>query len=109
MTFHLSKFSRLNARSFTSDAACITLCGCPPFRHAASLMRNSRFRRDVRTLEEEEELWFDQDDDAEDGEGPPPMSDLLKHKLDADLDNIQKIWEHKKGELPSECWNDSSY
>ena len=68
-------------------------------------MKNSRFRRDVRTLEEEEELWFDQDDDAEDGEGPPPMSDLLKHKLDADLDNIQKIWEHKKGEWWSQHRN----
>ena len=61
-------------------------------------MRNSRFRRDIRTLEEEEELWFDQEDEPEDGEGPPPVSDLLKHKLEADLDNIHKIWEHKKGE-----------
>lgn len=66
-------------------------------RHAASLVRNNRFRRDVRTLEEEEELWFDQDDEAEEWEAAPPMSDLLKHKLEADLDNIQKIWEQKKG------------
>ncbi|KAK7104451.1 serine/threonine-protein phosphatase 4 regulatory subunit 3A-like isoform X2 [Littorina saxatilis] len=71
-------------------------------RHAASLMRNSRFRRDVRTLDEEEELWFDQDEDAEDSDGPPQMSDLLKHKLEADLDNIQKIWEHKKAKEQGE-------
>nr|KAG5704214.1 hypothetical protein BaRGS_012502 [Batillaria attramentaria] len=70
--------------------------------HAASLVRNSRFRRDVRTLEEEEELWFDQDDEVEDGEGPPPMSDLLKHKLETDLDNIHKIWEHKKAKEQGE-------
>jgi hypothetical protein len=51
----------------------------------------------VRTLEEEEELWFDQDEEVEDGDTPPPVSELLKHKLDGDLD-IQKLWEHKKGQ-----------
>ncbi|XP_076442092.1 serine/threonine-protein phosphatase 4 regulatory subunit 3-like [Babylonia areolata] len=64
--------------------------------HATSLVRNSRFRRDVRSLEEEEELWFDQDEDTEDVDGHPPMTDILKHKLETDLDSIQKMWEHKR-------------
>lgn len=66
-------------------------------RHAPSLVRNNRFRKDPRAVEEDEEMWFDQDDESEDWESTQPMSDLLKHKLEADLDNIQKIWEHKKG------------
>ena len=59
-------------------------------------MRNNRFRRDARTLEEEEEMWFDQDDEIEDGDTPTPMSDILKTKLDADFDQINKILENKK-------------
>ena len=69
-------------------------------RHAEPLsIRNNRFRRDVRSLEEEEEVWFEQDADLEDvAVTPVPVSDsVLKHKLDADLDTIQKNWEHRKG------------
>lgn len=62
--------------------------------HTGPLVRNSRFRRDVRSLEEDEDLHFDQDEDTEDMEGPPIVADFFKHKLESDLD---KIWGHKPG------------
>ncbi|XP_071476221.1 serine/threonine-protein phosphatase 4 regulatory subunit 3-like isoform X1 [Diadema antillarum] len=43
-------------------------------RHA-SILQNSRFRRDPREMEEEEELWFDQDEDGEDSEAVVPVVD----------------------------------
>ena len=64
--------------------------------HATSLVRNNRFRRDARALEEEEEIWFNQDDDE--SETGMQVSDL-KIKLDSDLDHIHKLWETKKGGL----------
>ncbi|KAL8561130.1 Serine/threonine-protein phosphatase 4 regulatory subunit 3 [Nucella lapillus] len=71
--------------------------------HTASFLRNSRFRREIRSLEEEEELWFDEEEEPEEGEGgSPPMAELLKHKLDADLDTIHKIWEQKKAKEQGE-------
>ena len=38
---------------------------------------NSRFRRDVRTLEEEEEHWFDQEDENGEDSVMMEQSDLL--------------------------------
>lgn len=43
-------------------------------RHA-SILQNSRFRRDARDLDEEEELWFDQDEEGEDSEAVVPVVD----------------------------------
>ena len=43
-------------------------------RHA-SILQNTRFRRDARDLDEEEELWFDQDEDGEDSEAVVPVVD----------------------------------
>ncbi|GFS08100.1 serine/threonine-protein phosphatase 4 regulatory subunit 3 [Elysia marginata] len=62
-------------------------------RHTTSVVRNNRFRRDARALEEEEEIWFNQDDDE--NETGMQVSDL-KYKLDSDLDHIHKLWETKK-------------
>ncbi len=71
---------------------CNNVCSVP------SILRNNRFRRDARTLEEEEELWFDQDDELEEGDGILPMTDTLKTKLDTDFDHqINKILENKRG------------
>jgi len=39
-----------------------------------ALLRSSRFRRDPRQLDEEEEMWFNDDDDIEDGDGVVPAS-----------------------------------
>ncbi len=61
-----------------------------------SILRNHRFRRDARTLEDEEEMWFNTDeDDLEDGEAVVPPSD--KMKTDEDLmEPISKFMERKK-------------
>ncbi len=62
----------------------------------------ARFRRDPRSLEEEEELWFNQEDDFDDGEmgaanASMPIQDMMKNKLDSDLDHqISKFLERNK-------------
>ncbi|XP_046997787.1 serine/threonine-protein phosphatase 4 regulatory subunit 3 isoform X3 [Schistocerca americana] len=61
-----------------------------------SILRNSRYRRDQRQLEEEEEIWFNEDDDFDDGEAVvPAANDILGKKLDTDLDSIGKIIDKK--------------
>ncbi|XP_048734187.1 serine/threonine-protein phosphatase 4 regulatory subunit 3A-like [Ostrea edulis] len=51
---------------------------------------------DSQTLEEEEERWFDQEDEVEDGETLVPMNDVLKSKLDSDFDQINRFMENRK-------------
>lgn len=47
-------------------------------------------------MEEEEEIWFNEDDDYEDNESEIQSStDILKKKIDTDLDNIGKIIDKK--------------
>ncbi|XP_045468482.1 serine/threonine-protein phosphatase 4 regulatory subunit 3 isoform X2 [Harmonia axyridis] len=61
-----------------------------------SILRNSRYRRDQRQMEEEEEIWFNEDDDYEDNESDiQSNNDILKKKIDTDLDNIGKIIDKK--------------
>jgi hypothetical protein len=61
-----------------------------------ALLRNNRYRRDPRQLDEEEEMWFNDDDDIEDGDGVVPASNspdvLGRTKADADsqLESIGK-------------------
>lgn len=72
----------------------------PTYSTTPTMLRNSRLRRDARTLEEEEEMWFDQEDEVEDGDTiVPMMPDAMKSKskLDADFDQINKYFESKKG------------
>lgn len=54
---------------------------------------------DSRTLEEEEERWFDQEDEVDDGETLVPMNDVLKSKLDSDFDQINRFMENRKGQI----------
>jgi protein phosphatase-4 regulatory subunit 3 len=68
----------------------------------------SRFRRDPRSLDEDEEMYFDQEDDFEEADGAADAiamsisSDLLKkNKLDSDFDQISRFLERKS---PSECF-----
>uniref|UniRef100_A0A2C9JIX6 Uncharacterized protein n=1 Tax=Biomphalaria glabrata TaxID=6526 RepID=A0A2C9JIX6_BIOGL len=65
-------------------------------RHAASIVRNNRFRRDARAPDEDEEMWFSQDDENEENDSTPQVSELLKNKIDSDLEHIHKLWENKK-------------
>lgn len=63
-----------------------------------SILRNHRFRRDARTLEDEEEMWFNTDeDDLEDGEAVVPPSDKMKTEEDL-MEPISKFMERKKCE-----------
>ncbi|EHB10541.1 Serine/threonine-protein phosphatase 4 regulatory subunit 3A [Heterocephalus glaber] len=61
-----------------------------------SILRNHRYRQDTRTLEDEEEMWFNTDeDDMEDGE--PVVSPSDKTKNDEDIMGpISKFMERKK-------------
>lgn len=75
-----------------------------------SILRNHRFRRDARTLEDEEEMWFNTDeDDLEDGETVVRTSDKIKTEEDL-MEPISKFMERKKckcfqfnGALVKEC------
>lgn len=61
-----------------------------------SILRNHRFRRDARTLEDEEEMWFNTDeDDLEDGETVVRTSDKIKTEEDL-MEPISKFMERKK-------------
>lgn len=61
-----------------------------------SILRNHRFRRDARTLEDEEEMWFNTDeDDLEDGEAVVRPSDKIKTEEDL-MEPISKFMERKK-------------
>uniref|UniRef100_A0A8B9GU73 SMEK homolog 1 n=1 Tax=Astyanax mexicanus TaxID=7994 RepID=A0A8B9GU73_ASTMX len=68
----------------------------PKLDSMRSILRNHRFRRDARTLEDEEEMWFNTDeDDLEDGEAVVPPSDKMKNDEDL-MDPISKFMERKK-------------
>lgn len=61
-----------------------------------SILRNHRFRRDARTLEDEEEMWFNTDeDDLEDGDTVVRPSDKMKAEEDL-MEPISKFMERKK-------------
>lgn len=78
------------AFSFLTTKQYIILCSM------RSILRNHRFRRDARTLEDEEEMWFNTDeDDLEDGEAVVPPSDKMKTEEDL-MEPISKFMERKK-------------
>ncbi|KAK2149303.1 hypothetical protein LSH36_455g01017 [Paralvinella palmiformis] len=51
---------------------------------------SSRFRKDARALEDEEEIWFNEDDEF-DGENIVPVTDMLKNKLDSGFEQINRL------------------
>ena len=61
-----------------------------------SILRNNRFRREARTLEEEEEMWFDQEDEIEDADGVMPVSEMFMGRLGTGLDQINKFLERNR-------------
>ncbi|KAL4656148.1 serine/threonine-protein phosphatase 4 regulatory subunit 3A [Arapaima gigas] len=68
----------------------------PKLDSMRSILRNHRYRRDARTLEDEEEMWFNTDeDDLEDGEAIVPPSDKMKNDEDL-MDPISKFMERRK-------------
>ncbi|XP_075869537.1 serine/threonine-protein phosphatase 4 regulatory subunit 3 isoform X2 [Nelusetta ayraudi] len=74
----------------------------PKLDSMRSILRNHRFRRDARTLEDEEEMWFNTDeDDLEDGEAVVPPSDKMKTEEDL-MEPISKFMERKKLKDPDD-------
>ncbi|XP_043930649.1 serine/threonine-protein phosphatase 4 regulatory subunit 3A [Protopterus annectens] len=68
----------------------------PKLDSMRSILRNHRFRRDARTLEDEEEMWFNtEEDDLEDGEAMLPSGEKSKNDEDI-MDPINKFMERKK-------------
>ncbi|KAJ8288673.1 hypothetical protein COCON_G00013320 [Conger conger] len=68
----------------------------PKLDSMRSILRNHRYRRDARTLEDEEEMWFNTDeDDLEDGEAVVRPSDKMKSEEDL-MDPISKFMERRK-------------
>lgn len=58
-----------------------------------SIMRTNRYRRDQRQLDEEEEMWFNEEDDFDEGEAvvPAANSSLINKKLNNELEAIGKM------------------
>uniref|UniRef100_A0A6Q2XTC4 Serine/threonine-protein phosphatase 4 regulatory subunit 3 n=1 Tax=Esox lucius TaxID=8010 RepID=A0A6Q2XTC4_ESOLU len=83
----------------------------PKLDSMRSILRNHRFRRDARTLDDDEEMWFNADEDElEDGEAVVPPSDSKAGKPgggageDEDLmDPISKFMERKKRRSRGGC------
>uniref|UniRef100_A0A3Q3DH33 Serine/threonine-protein phosphatase 4 regulatory subunit 3 n=1 Tax=Hippocampus comes TaxID=109280 RepID=A0A3Q3DH33_HIPCM len=68
----------------------------PKLDSMRSILRNHRFRRDARTLEDEEEMWFNTDEeDLEDGEAVVRPSEKMKGEEDL-MEPISKFMERKK-------------
>uniref|UniRef100_A0A7N4NVK7 Protein phosphatase 4 regulatory subunit 3B n=1 Tax=Sarcophilus harrisii TaxID=9305 RepID=A0A7N4NVK7_SARHA len=59
-----------------------------------SILRSNRFRRDARTLEEDEEMWFNEDEEEE-GEAVVPPGEKSKPEDDFP-DSYEKFMETKK-------------
>jgi protein phosphatase-4 regulatory subunit 3 len=58
-------------------------------------LRSNRFRRDAKALEEDEEMWFNEDDDEE---GKAVITPVEKSKTEDDFpDSYEKFMETKKG------------
>uniref|UniRef100_A0A1B6CNK5 Serine/threonine-protein phosphatase 4 regulatory subunit 3-like central domain-containing protein n=1 Tax=Clastoptera arizonana TaxID=38151 RepID=A0A1B6CNK5_9HEMI len=64
-----------------------------------SILRNNRYRRDTRQLEEEEEMWFNDEEDLDDGEAvvPANASNIINKKLNTELDNLGKSEKKSEG------------
>ncbi|XP_029339892.1 serine/threonine-protein phosphatase 4 regulatory subunit 3B isoform X3 [Mus caroli] len=59
-----------------------------------SILRSNRFRRDAKALEEDEEMWFNEDDDEE---GKAVITPVEKSKTEDDFpDSYEKFMETKK-------------
>lgn len=58
-----------------------------------SILRSNRFRRDAKTLEEDEEMWFNEDEEEE---GKPVVASVEKSKPEDDFpDSYENSWRRK--------------
>lgn len=59
-------------------------------------------------MEEEEEMWFNEDDDFDDSESVLASNEILTKKIDTELDNIGKMIEKKQPEANGPKINNNS-
>lgn len=60
-----------------------------------SILRSNRYRRDAKALEEDEEMWFNEE---EEDEGKTVVASMEKSKSEDDFpDSYEKFMETKKG------------
>ena len=60
-------------------------------------MRNNRLqRREPRTMDDEEAMWFDGEDDFEEADSVMPMTDVLKTKLDSEFEQLSKFLDRSR-------------
>ena len=73
------------------------------FSMAPILQSTKRFRRDARSMEEEEEIWFDGDEEFEETDNILPMTDMLNRPTNKDtvFDQINRFLERKS--IGSHC------
>ncbi|KAF6199172.1 hypothetical protein GE061_007197, partial [Apolygus lucorum] len=74
-----------------------------------SILRNNRFRREPRQLDEEEEMWFNEDDDFDEGEAvvPAPASNVINKKITQELDSLGKNLEKKTEGSSTKVFNNT--
>ncbi|KAL1122653.1 hypothetical protein AAG570_002980 [Ranatra chinensis] len=74
-----------------------------------SILRNNRYRRDQRQLDEEEEMWFNEDDDFDEGEAvvPAAASNIINKKITQELDSIGKTLDKKTEGSSGKVYNNS--
>uniref|UniRef100_A0A146LM43 Serine/threonine-protein phosphatase 4 regulatory subunit 3 n=1 Tax=Lygus hesperus TaxID=30085 RepID=A0A146LM43_LYGHE len=74
-----------------------------------SILRNNRFRREPRQLDEEEEMWFNDDDDFDEGEAvvPAPASNVINKKITQELDSLGKNLEKKTEGSSTKVFNNT--
>lgn len=64
------------------------------------ILRNDRFRRDPRQIDEDEELWFNNDDDeCDDEDSSHENARMLRFKFQAQFDQYNKKTSEKKSNL----------
>lgn len=74
-----------------------------------SILRTSRLRREPRQLEEEEEMWFNDEDDFDEGEAvvPAATSNIINKKLNHEIDSIGKAVEKKNEGSSGKVFNNT--
>lgn len=74
-----------------------------------SILRNNRFRRDPRQLDEEEEIWYNEDDDFDEGEAvvPAAANNIINKKITQDLDSLGKTLEKKNEGSSGKVFNNT--
>ncbi|XP_014255076.1 serine/threonine-protein phosphatase 4 regulatory subunit 3 isoform X2 [Cimex lectularius] len=68
----------------------------PTLDSVPSILRNNMLWREPRQLDEEEEMWFNEDDDFDEGEAVvPAASNIINKKATQEIDSIGKTLDKK--------------